>query len=167
MCRGEDRRRQCERGQCILVAPGAFTATVIELYNKGLSQEKLQGVVLLDPAAAEISIPAVRAGASSLLVLIEETEERKEILMASLLTRAMEAQGVFARLRFVEQGMLRPEAIHTGTVLSVLHFMGGDPGSELLKLLFDAEFTWPALSPNNRKLREQTEFLGAADERCR
>jgi len=54
-------------GPRILVAPGAFTATVIELYNKGLSQEKVQGVVLLDPAADEISVPAVRADASSLL----------------------------------------------------------------------------------------------------
>lgn len=151
-------------GPRVLVAPAAYTATVIELYGNGLTQEKVQGVVLLGPPADEISIPSVSAGASSLLVLIEETEEPKEILKASLLTRAMAAQGVFARLRFVDQGMLSPDAIHTGTVLSVLHFMGGDfgggnPDVEILKLLFDAEFTWPTLPPNNRKLREKAEIV--------
>ena len=151
-------------GPRLLVAPAAYTATVLELFNKGLTQERVEGVVLLGPPAEEISIPAVSAGASPLLVLAEEAEDAESILKAALLTRAIAAKGAFARLRFVDQGMLNPDAIHTGTVLSVLHFIRGDLPSgnaevELFDLLFDAEFTWPTLPPNNSKLREKADLV--------
>lgn len=151
-------------GPRVLVAPEAFTATVIALYDEGLSREKVRGVVLMNPRVDQISLPKVSTGASALLVLIEETQKDKEILGASLLTSGFAAQGVFARLRFVDQDTLKPEAIRTGAVLSVKHFMGGqlspaDPKIEILKLLYDGEFTWPALPLDNRKLREMPELL--------
>lgn len=153
-------------GPRVLVAPPAFTATVIELYDKGLSQENVQGVVLLGPPADDIATPNVSegSGASALLVLVEKTAEDNKILKAASLTRAFAAQGAPARLRFVGEEMLKPDAIHTMAVLSVLHVMGGDfgtdnPSHERVKRGLETEFAWSTHAPDNRKLRAQDEFV--------